>query len=53
MYTEPDAASIHVHLADQAVLLSGAPSKAYLDGLDSYHSTIDVISLTVSKGIKS
>ncbi|KAL4809232.1 allophanate hydrolase subunit 2-domain-containing protein [Aspergillus unguis] len=32
IYTEPDAASTHVHLADEAVLLSGAPSKAYIDG---------------------
>lgn len=32
VYTEPDAASTHVHLADQAVLLSGPPSRAYLDG---------------------
>ncbi|PYH96715.1 hypothetical protein BO71DRAFT_481822 [Aspergillus ellipticus CBS 707.79] len=32
VYTEPDAASTHVHLADKAVLLSGAPSKAYIDG---------------------
>ncbi|KAJ9293813.1 hypothetical protein DTO271G3_7440 [Paecilomyces variotii] len=32
IYTEPDAASIHVHLADEAVLLSGTPSKAYIDG---------------------
>ncbi|KAE8353365.1 urea carboxylase [Aspergillus coremiiformis] len=32
VYTEPDAASTHVHLADEAVLLEGPPSKAYLDG---------------------
>ncbi|KAL5049542.1 hypothetical protein BDW71DRAFT_150423 [Aspergillus fruticulosus] len=32
VYTEPDAASTHVHLADEAILLSGAPSKAYIDG---------------------
>ncbi|KAL4941356.1 hypothetical protein BDV06DRAFT_4295 [Aspergillus oleicola] len=32
IYTEPDAASTHVHLADEAILLSGAPSKAYIDG---------------------
>ncbi|KAL4893788.1 allophanate hydrolase subunit 2-domain-containing protein [Aspergillus ambiguus] len=32
IYTEPDAASSHVHLADQAFRLSGPPSKAYLDG---------------------
>jgi urea carboxylase len=32
IYTEPDAASIHVHLADVAVLLSGSASKAYIDG---------------------
>lgn len=32
IYTEPDAASIHVHLADEAVLLSGTASKAYIDG---------------------
>ncbi|KAL4975603.1 allophanate hydrolase subunit 2-domain-containing protein [Aspergillus desertorum] len=32
VYTEPDAASTHVHLADGAVLLYGAPSKAYIDG---------------------
>lgn len=32
VYTEPDAASTHVHLADEAVLLQGAPSKAYIDG---------------------
>lgn len=32
IYTEPDAASIHVHLADVAVLLSGPASKAYIDG---------------------
>ncbi|KAL3482000.1 allophanate hydrolase subunit 2-domain-containing protein [Aspergillus californicus] len=32
VYTEPDAASTHVHLADQAILLSGPPSKAYIDG---------------------
>ncbi|PWY90071.1 hypothetical protein BO70DRAFT_330289 [Aspergillus heteromorphus CBS 117.55] len=31
VYTEPDAASTHVHLADEAVLLSGAPSRAYID----------------------
>ncbi|KAK1146966.1 hypothetical protein N8T08_002293 [Aspergillus melleus] len=32
VYTEPDAASTHVHLADEAFLLSGSPSKAYIDG---------------------
>ncbi|GFF86643.1 putative urea carboxylase [Aspergillus udagawae] len=32
IYTEPDAASIHVHLADVAVLLSGSASKSYIDG---------------------
>ncbi|KAI9932163.1 hypothetical protein MW887_009673 [Aspergillus wentii] len=32
VYTQPDAASTHVHLADHAVLLSGHPSKAYIDG---------------------
>ncbi|KAJ0425761.1 allophanate hydrolase subunit 2-domain-containing protein [Aspergillus carlsbadensis] len=32
VYTEPDAASTHVHLADEAILLSGSPSKAYIDG---------------------
>ncbi|CAL5871789.1 uncharacterized protein PFLUO_LOCUS6042 [Penicillium psychrofluorescens] len=32
IYTEPDAASTHVHLADKAVLLQGPPSKTYLDG---------------------
>ncbi|KAL4934449.1 bifunctional urea carboxylase/allophanate hydrolase [Aspergillus undulatus] len=32
VYTEPDAASSHVHIADEAILLSGAPSKAYIDG---------------------
>ncbi|KAI9368323.1 allophanate hydrolase subunit 2-domain-containing protein [Aspergillus egyptiacus] len=32
IYTEPDAASTHVHIADEAVLLSGSPSKAYIDG---------------------
>ncbi|PWY88768.1 hypothetical protein BO94DRAFT_515732 [Aspergillus sclerotioniger CBS 115572] len=32
VYTEPDAASTHVHLADEAVLLTGTPSKAYIDG---------------------
>ncbi|CEN62479.1 Putative Acetyl-/propionyl-coenzyme A carboxylase alpha chain [Aspergillus calidoustus] len=32
VYTEPDAASTHVRLADEAILLSGSPSKAYIDG---------------------
>lgn len=32
VYTEPDAASTHVHLADEAFLLEGPPSKAYIDG---------------------
>ncbi|KAL4913518.1 allophanate hydrolase subunit 2-domain-containing protein [Aspergillus aurantiobrunneus] len=32
IYAEPDAASTHVHLADEAILLSGSPSKAYIDG---------------------
>ncbi|KAL2838912.1 allophanate hydrolase subunit 2-domain-containing protein [Aspergillus pseudoustus] len=32
VYTEPDAASTHVHLADEAILLPGSPSKAYIDG---------------------
>ncbi|KAF9887062.1 hypothetical protein FE257_010556 [Aspergillus nanangensis] len=32
VYTEPDATSSHVHLADQAFLLTGQPSKAYIDG---------------------
>ncbi|KAL3492871.1 allophanate hydrolase subunit 2-domain-containing protein [Aspergillus germanicus] len=32
VYTEPDAASTHVHLADEAILLTGSPSKAYIDG---------------------
>ena len=32
IYTEPDAASSHVHLAERAFLLSGHPSKAYIDG---------------------
>ncbi|KAL1962552.1 hypothetical protein VTN77DRAFT_9427 [Rasamsonia byssochlamydoides] len=32
IYTEPDAASTHVRLADEAVLLSGSPSTAYTDG---------------------
>ncbi|KAL5338477.1 allophanate hydrolase subunit 2-domain-containing protein [Aspergillus crustosus] len=32
VYTEPDAASTHVHLADEAILLSGLPSQAYIDG---------------------
>ncbi|KAF7628638.1 hypothetical protein AFLA_003989 [Aspergillus flavus NRRL3357] len=32
LYTEPDAASAHVQLADEAFLLDGPPSKAYIDG---------------------
>lgn len=32
IYTNADAASIHVGAADEAVLLSGPDSKAYLDG---------------------
>ena len=32
IYTEADAASAHVTAADEAVLLSGPDSKAYLDG---------------------
>lgn len=32
VYTEADAASAHVAAADEAVLLSGPDSKAYLDG---------------------
>ncbi|KAK2768290.1 hypothetical protein FQN54_000143 [Arachnomyces sp. PD_36] len=32
IYTEPDAASAHVALADEAVLLSGTPTEAYIDG---------------------
>lgn len=32
IYTASDAASIHVSAADEAVLLSGPDSKAYLDG---------------------
>jgi urea carboxylase len=32
IYTETDAASAHVTAADEAVLLSGPESKAYLDG---------------------
>jgi urea carboxylase len=32
IYTEADAASAHVAVADEAILLSGPESKAYLDG---------------------
>jgi urea carboxylase len=32
IYTQADAASIHVSTADEAVLLSGPDAKAYLDG---------------------
>lgn len=32
IYTSPDAASLHVSAADEAVLLKGPESKAYLDG---------------------
>ncbi|KAL9114070.1 MAG: hypothetical protein Q9227_001842 [Pyrenula ochraceoflavens] len=32
VYTAADAASAHVELADEAVLLSGPDSKAYIDG---------------------
>ncbi len=35
IYTEADAASAHVGLADEAVLLEGADSKAYIDGYAS------------------
>ncbi|EEH44445.1 urea carboxylase [Paracoccidioides brasiliensis Pb18] len=32
VYTEPDAISTHVSLADESVLLEGPPTKAYVDG---------------------
>ncbi|PGG97465.1 urea carboxylase [Helicocarpus griseus UAMH5409] len=32
IYTEPDAVSTHVSLADESVLLEGSPTKAYVDG---------------------
>jgi urea carboxylase len=31
IYTEADAASAHVALADEAILLKGVESKAYID----------------------
>lgn len=38
IYTEPDAVSTHVSLADESVLLEGSPTKAYVDGYDQSYS---------------
>src|SRR2546423_13474313 len=37
IYTEADAASAHVTAADEAILLAGPDSKAYLDGEQIIH----------------